>query len=93
MSETSSRPDAMTVWMWLISLMIMSVLAKYLPVPYSLSIAVIFTIAFAQVLLAMTCFMNLLYEKWLVRIVIIFPALLFIGMTLTLIPDIVLKRG
>lgn len=93
MSNTEhTHPNYIAVWAWLVILLVMSVAAVYLPFSQTLTVAFIFIVAAVKAFLVATNFMHLRFEKSLIRAIAIVPVLLFLAMTVTLIPDIVYNR-
>jgi caa(3)-type oxidase subunit IV len=90
--STHPRPNYVAVWAWLVFLLIVSVAAVYLPFPQAATVLIIFTIAVAKALLVAANYMHLRFEERLIRIIAIVPVVLFLILTLTLIPDIVYNR-
>ncbi len=85
-------PSYFAVWVWLVFLFIISLVAVYLPFSLAATATIIFVIAAAKALLVAGYYMHLKFEQKFLRYVAIIPVVLFIGMTLTLIPDIVYNR-
>ena len=83
------RPNYVAVWAWLILLLIISLAAVYLPFSQTATTVMIFVVAVVKAALVAAYFMHLRFEKRLIRAIAIIPVLLFLGMTLTLFPDIV----
>jgi caa(3)-type oxidase subunit IV len=79
------------IWVWLLGLMIASVVAGFL-LPKSIALVLVFAVAWAKAVLVALYYMHLRYEKWQLAALVIIPLLLLIGLTLTLVPDIVLGR-
>ena len=86
------HPKYVTIWAWLLLLLFLSVAAAYLPFAQGLVVAFIFIVAVVKAGLVAVYFMHLKFEESLVRYIALIPVLLFIIMTLTLIPDIVYNR-
>ncbi len=90
MAETKHpHPNYVAVWAWLVLLLAISVAAVYLPFSHGLTIAFIFIVATVKACMVAVYFMHLKFEESLVRYIAAVPLLLFLIMTLTLIPDIV----
>lgn len=87
-----AHPKYIAVWAWLLLLLFMSVAAVYLPFSQGLTVAFIFIVAAVKAGLVAVYFMHLKFEETLVRYIAAIPVVLFIIMTLTLIPDIVYNR-
>lgn len=93
MTDTKhAHPNYTAVWAWLVLLLFISVATVYLPFSQALTVAFIFVVAVVKSGLVAVYFMHLKFEESLVRYIAIIPVLLFIIMTLTLIPDIVYNR-
>lgn len=93
MTDTKhEHPKYVAIWAWLLLLLFLSVAAAYLPFSQNLVVAFIFIVAVVKAGLVAVYFMHLKFEESLVRYVALLPVLLFIIMTLTLIPDIVFNR-
>ncbi len=88
----ASRPNYVAIYLWLVGLLAVSLLTVYLPFPQGVTVTIIFLIAAAKAILVAAYFMHMRFEKWLIHAIIITPVVLFIIMTLTLIPDIGLNR-
>lgn len=92
MSETKhAHPNYIAVWAWLVLLLVVSVAAVMLPFSQTITVSFIFIVATVKAALVAVYFMHLKFEEKLVRYIAIVPVVLFIIMTLTLIPDIVYK--
>jgi caa(3)-type oxidase subunit IV len=87
-----ARPNYVAVYLWLIGLLAVSVLAVYLPFSLGITVTIIFLIALAKAVIVAAYFMHMRFDKWLIRSMAIIPVILFVIMTLTLIPDIGLNR-
>ncbi|MFQ5604737.1 MAG: cytochrome C oxidase subunit IV family protein [bacterium] len=93
MSEAKhAHPNYIAVWAWLVLLLFVSVAAVYLPFSQALTVAFIFIVAAVKAALVAFYFMHLKFEEKLVRYIAIIPVLLFVIMTLSLIPDIAHNR-
>lgn len=84
-----ARPNYVAVWAWLVLLLIVSLAAVYLPFSQTATISIIFAVAFAKAALVAANYMHLRFEKRLIRAIAIVPVLLFIILTIALLPDIV----
>lgn len=91
---TSDRvhPNYVVVWGWLVGLLIVGVVSAVLPFPKAASLVVIFGAALAKALLVVANFMHLRFEPRLIYAIAIAPLVLFVCLTLTLVPDIVFGR-
>jgi caa(3)-type oxidase subunit IV len=86
------RPNYIAVWAWLVFLLIISLAAVYLPFSQTATISMIFVVAAVKAFLVAANFMHLRFETKLVHAIAIVPVLLFIILTITLLPDIVYNR-
>lgn len=92
MADTAHpRTNYFTIYLWLIGLLSVSVAAVHLPFSTGMTVTIIFLIAIAKAVIVAAYFMHMRFEKWLIHSIAIIPVILFIIMTLTLIPDIGLK--
>ena len=83
------HPNYVVVWIWLMLLLAVSLVAVYLPFSQGLTVFLILVIALVKSVLVATYFMHLRFERRLILAIAIIPVILFIGMLLTLLPDIV----
>lgn len=89
---THARPNYVAVWAWLVFLLIISLAAVYLPFSQTVTVMIIFVVAAVKAFLVVVNFMHLKFEQRLVRFIAIVPVVLFIIMTIALMPDIVYNR-
>jgi len=87
-----ARPNYVAIYLWLVGLLMVSLLAVYLPFSQTTTITIIFLIAAAKAVIVAAYFMHMKFERWLIYAMVITPLLLFVIMTVTLIPDIVYNR-
>lgn len=87
-----ARPNYVTIWAWLVFLLIVSLLAVYLPFSPAATMSIIFSVALAKAALVAANYMHLRFEKGLIHAIAIVPVLLFVILTLALLPDIVYNR-
>jgi len=92
MEAKHAHPNYVAVWGWLVLLLFVSVAAVFLPFSQAVTVSFIFIVAAVKAVLVAVYFMHLKFEEKLVRYIAIIPILLFVIMTLTLIPDIVYNR-
>jgi cytochrome c oxidase subunit 4 len=86
------RPAPFVIYLWLLGLLAVSVAAVYLPFSTGVTVTIIFLIATAKAMIVAAYFMHMRSDKWLIHSMAIVPVILFIILTLTLIPDIGLNR-
>lgn len=89
---THARPNYVAVWAWLVFLLIISLAAVYLPFSQTITVTIIFVVAAVKAFLVLVNFMHLKFEQRLVRLIALVPVVLFIIMTIALMPDIVYNR-
>jgi caa(3)-type oxidase subunit IV len=82
------HPNYVLIWKWLMSLVILSILAS-LFLPKLAAIAVIYVIAITKAILVVMNYMHLKYEKPLIYALVFVPLLFIIILTLLLFPDFV----
>ncbi|MFQ5876342.1 MAG: cytochrome C oxidase subunit IV family protein [Acidobacteriota bacterium] len=87
-----ARTDYALIYGWLVGLLLVSLLAVYLPFSQPVTVTIIFLVAAAKAALVAAYFMHLRFERRLIYAMVLTPLTLFVIMTLTLIPDIVLNR-
>ncbi len=89
MTSERAHPNYVAVWVWLVVLMIVGVLASYLPLGRSVVVVLIFVIAAAKATLVGLYYMHLKFESRLIHAMVIIPVVLVIGLTFLLFPDFV----
>ena len=82
----------MMIWVWLVFLLIAGLVIFVLPIPRTAAVVTIFSLAAIKATLVMRNYMHLKHEHLLLYLTVLVPLLLFIGMALTLIPDIVYRH-
>ncbi|CBE68222.1 MAG: cytochrome C oxidase subunit IV family protein [Candidatus Methylomirabilis oxygeniifera] len=92
MTSELARPHYVTIWVWLVILMLVGVLATLLPLEKSAVIGLIFAVAGVKAVLVALNYMHLKSENWLIYALAIIPVLLVVAMTLVLFPDIVYRH-
>ena len=90
--EARIHPNYVAVWGWLVGLLIVGVASASLPFPKAASLVVIFGAAVAKAVLVAANFMHLRFEPRLIYAIALAPLVLFVGLTLVLLPDIVFSR-
>ena len=80
------------VWGWLVGLLVVGVVSASPPFPKAASLVVIFGAALAKALLVAANYMHLRFEPRLIYAIALAPIVLFVGLTLALLPDIVFGR-
>jgi cytochrome c oxidase subunit IV len=99
MSETSGAIDTraegnlyMLIWAWLVFLLVAGLIIFVLPVPRTVAVVTIFSLAAIKATLVLRNYMHLKHEHLVIYLMVLVPALLFLGMAFTLIPDIVYRH-
>ena len=81
------------VWVWLVLLLVVGLTIFMVPIPRSAAVILIFSIAAVKAVLVLRNYMHLKHEQLPIYLIAAVPTILFIGMCLTLIPDIVHRHG
>lgn len=89
---SESHTNYTAIWAVLLALLFASVGAVYLPFSPALTTAFIFLVATVKAVMIAVYFMHLREETQLIRSLLWAPVVLFIIMTLALVPDIVVER-
>lgn len=92
LESAATRSHYIAIWRWLIVLVIAGLLATALPVPKLLIVVIVFGIAITKATMVLRDYMHLKAETLVIHAIALIPILLFIGLALTLIPDIALHR-
>jgi cytochrome c oxidase subunit IV len=91
-SADSTRGEYVTIWVWLVALLVAGLAIMALPIPKFAAVALIFGVAATKAALVVRNYMHLKHEHVFILALVIVPVLLFIGMAIALIPDIVMHR-
>ena len=89
MTTERVHPNYVTLWVWLVVLLVAGVLAPRLPMGKSAINNLIFAIAAVKAVLVALNYMHLRSESWLIYALAIIPVLLVVALTFVLFPDIV----
>lgn len=89
MTTERVHPNYVTIWVWLVVLLVAGVIATRLPMGKSAINNLIFAIAAVKAVLVALNYMHLRSESWLIYALAIIPVLLVVGLTFVLFPDIV----
>ncbi|MDZ7345080.1 MAG: cytochrome C oxidase subunit IV family protein [candidate division KSB1 bacterium] len=92
MNSEHARPNYVAVWAWLVLLLAVSLAVVYLPFSQAITVSMIFIVAAVKAFLVAANFMHLRFEKRLIHAIAIVPVVLFIILTIALLPDIVYNR-
>lgn len=88
-SGAESHPNYLAVWIWLMVLAVLSVGASRLPVGSTIVHLLVYGAAAAKALLVGIYFMHLKTERILILCLVAIPLLLFVILTVSLLPDFV----
>lgn len=86
-------PSNVTVWVWLLTLLVLGIAAAYLPVGQGLALSLVFAAALFKAVLVARHYMHLRAEHVLIYVIIAIPLMLAIGFALSLIPDVITNHG
>lgn len=87
MDAHRAHPNYLMIWVWLAALMLLSVLAAYLPTSAVLVLAIILGLALVKAVLVALYYMHLRFESPLVWLVVIPPLVLAAILVVALLPD------
>jgi cytochrome c oxidase subunit 4 len=88
MAETTTPPNYLRIWYWLIGLALGSVLLSQLPLPHVIIVGLIFAAATAKAVLVALYYMHLRGEQLLIYSLALVPLVLLAPLLLVLLPDI-----
>ncbi len=92
MASHAGRPNYVLIWGWLVGLMVIGLLASFLPGVRTLAVALIFATAAAKALLVALNYMHLRFEPRLIYAIAIVPVLFVLLLMVALFPDFVFHR-
>jgi caa(3)-type oxidase subunit IV len=92
MSSDARFPSYLTIWVWLMVLLVAGLASAFLPVGKAMAIFLVFTVAVVKTFLVARHYMHLRTESVLIYAIAGIPVLLLLGMMLALVPDIVFNR-
>jgi caa(3)-type oxidase subunit IV len=87
-----ARPNYVAVWAWLVLLLVVSLAVVYLPFSQTITVSMIFIVAAVKAFLVAANYMHLRFEKRLIHAIALVPVVLFVILTIALLPDIVYNR-
>ena len=90
-TETSSRLYV-TIWGWLMALAVLGVLLASVPIGKTAVLVLVFAVATLKAGLVARNYMHLKAEHMLIYGIALIPVLLFLGLALALVPDIVFRH-
>ena len=86
------HPSYVTIWVWLVLLLVAGLAIALLPIGKAMAIFLVFTVAVVKAFLVARHYMHLKSETVLILAIAGIPVLLLVGMALALVPDIVFNR-
>jgi cytochrome c oxidase subunit IV len=92
-SERSENSLYFIVWVWLVVLLAVGLSLFGLPIPREVAVALIFSVAAVKAVLILRNYMHLKHEHFFIYLIVLVPLLFFLGLALTLIPDLVFRHA
>ena len=92
-SERSENSLYFVVWVWLVVLLAVGLSLFGLPIPREVAVALIFSVAAIKAVLVLRNYMHLKHEHFLIYLIVLVPLLFFLGLALTLVPDLVFRHA
>jgi caa(3)-type oxidase subunit IV len=92
MSHDAESPSYLTIWAWLVALLIAGLFCSVMPGGKAMAIVLIFSVAAVKAFLVARHYMHLRSETVLIYAIAGIPVLLLVGFMLALVPDIVFRR-
>jgi caa(3)-type oxidase subunit IV len=83
--------EYVAVWVWLVALLVVGVAIVALPIPKLAAVALVFTVAVVKAAMVVRNYMHLKSEHMLIIAIAMVPVLFFIGLMITLVPDIAMR--
>ena len=87
MDAHREHPNYLAIWVWLAFLMLLSVLASYLPVSAVLVLGIIIGLSLTKAVLVALYYMHLKFERPLLLIIVLAPLALAAVLVMALLPD------
>ena len=85
------RSEYLTVWKWLVALLIVGLAIVALPIPKIAAVGLVFTVALVKASMVVRNYMHLKSEHLLIIANVLVPVIFFLGLMLVLIPDIAMR--
>lgn len=92
LESAATRAHYVAIWRWLVLFVFAALAVTLLPIPKIAALALVFGIAVIKAVMVMRDYMHLKSEALIIHLIALIPILLFIGLALTLIPDIALRH-
>ena len=92
MASGAARPSYVTIWAWLVALLVVSLFANYLPGGRTVALLLIFATAVVKAVLVAGNYMHLRWEPRFLYALAILPVLFVLGLLIALFPDFVFHR-
>lgn len=85
-------PGYVTIWVWLVALLVLAVVAAYVPLARVPALTAIFLTAFVKAVLVARHYMHLKSEALIIYVIAGVPVLLVLFLAVALVPDMVFNR-
>ena len=92
MASGPAQPGYVTIWAWLVALLVVSLFANYLPGGRTVALLLIFGMALVKTLLVAWNFMHLRWEPRFIYALALLPVLFVLGLLIALFPDFVFRH-
>jgi cytochrome c oxidase subunit IV len=92
LESAATRAHYIAIWRWLVFFVFAALVVTLLPIPKLAALVLVFGIALVKAAMVMRDYMHLKAENLIIHAIALIPILLFIGLALTLIPDIALHH-
>jgi len=86
------HPNYVAIWYWLIGLALASVLISALPLPHTLTLVIIFAVAFVKAWLVALYYMHLRFERLLIFCLVAVPLAFFVILLAVMYYDALLPQ-
>jgi len=83
--------EYVAIWVWLVALLVIGLAIVALPIPKVVVVALVFAVAVVKAAMVVRNYMHLKSEHMLIIAIAMVPVLLFIGLMITLVPDIAMR--
>ena len=83
--------EYVAIWVWLVALLIIGLVIVALPVPKLIIVGLVFGVAVVKAAMVVRNYMHLKSEHLLIIAIAMVPVLFFIGLMITLVPDIAMR--
>ena len=83
--------EYVTIWVWLVVLLVLGLAIMGLPIPKIVVVTMVFAVAVVKAAMVVRNYMHLKSEHMLIIAIVMVPVLFFIGLMITLVPDIAMR--